>query len=279
MSARISCCLALLAMLPAIAHGQDSVRLRFEPWDGMQLQRVFDRHQRVQTWGTAQAAQTRELQQTGGVTQVAWRTGEAGAAVHLSFDSLRLRRRTGGSEWTDQVIGGADTTWLQVSAGELLQVGPRGGKLQAGTGTLLLQLFTGLSGFTLPESWIREGMQWQREIFASPSDPLIPGSMDDVALRMRATFLADSIVRRAQDTLVYMTVRASVIPYRKLLDDGVTLAYDGSFSGTLVWSTGWMALVSTATRLLVQADVRQPGTAAPVGHMAIETVLRQVVAP
>lgn len=275
----MSYCLALFALLPTIAQGQDSVRLRFEPWDGLQLQRVFDRYQRVVTWDAAQDAQTRELEQTGGVTQVAWRTGASGAAVHLSFDSLRLRHRTGGSDWADQVIDGADTTWLQVSAGELLQVGPRGGRLQPGTGPLLLQLLTGLSGFTLPESWIREGMQWQREIFASPSDPLIPGSMDDVALRMRATFLADSIVRRAQDTLVYMTVRAGAIPYRRLLDDGVTLAYDGSFSGTLVWSTGWRALVSVATRLFVQADVRQPGTAAPVGHMTIETVLRQTVAP
>ena len=153
------------------------------------------------------------------------------------------------------------------------------GELEPGGGTLLIQLLTGLSGLILPDRWMREGMQWRSELLVSPSDPLIPGTMDDVVLRTRTTFEVDSIVRRSLDTLAYISAHGIAAQLRRRADDGVMLAYSGSVAGSLVWSTGYMAFVSAATRLSVNIDVRPSGTAEPARRMTIETTLRQAVVP
>jgi len=262
-----------------VVAGQDSVRLRFTPPDGLLLHRVFQRHQRMLTHQGAGAGQVQEVAQLGGITQVALRAGSEHTVVHLAFDSLRLRSRGARDEWREVVMPGADTTWIQVTADEHLQLGLRGGELEPGGGSLLLQLFTGLPGLDLPAHWIRGGTQWRVDLLVSPSDPLILGAMDDVVLRTRATFVVDSIVQRSLDTLAYVTVGGTALQMRRQLEDGLMLAYGGSLTGSLVWSTGYMTFVSAATRLNVSVEVRQAGSPDPVRHLSIETTLRQAVVP
>jgi len=270
--------LCLVGMSSAVA-AQDSVRLRFSPPGGLVLHRVFQRHQRVETREGADGSRVHEVVQLGGITQVTLQVDGEATRVHLAFDSLRLRTREPGTPWSEVVVPGADTTWMQVDADARLQLGLRAGELQPGGGGLLMQSLTGFPGVILPEHWLQAGMQWRAELYASPSDPLIPGTMDDVVLRTRATFVVDSIVRRAQDTLAYLAVSGTSVRLRRQLDDGVMLAYSGSLAGTLVWSTGYVAFVSAATRLTVSVDVRTTGTPEPLRRMTIETTMRQAVVP
>lgn len=271
--------LLALAAVPAVARGQDSVRLRFAPPNGFELHRVFERRQRVDMQLDSLGARVLEVVQLGGIAQVAMQTGTEATAVHLTFDSLRIRRRETGRSWSELEVPGADTTWIQVGADERLQMGLRGGELQPGGGGLLIQSFAGFSGVVLPEHWIRAGMQWQTELLASPSDPLIPGTMDDVALRTKVRFVVDSIVVRSRDTLAYISASGTAVRVRRTQDNGVVLAYSGSLTGNLVWSTGWMAFVSGLSHLNVRVDVRRSGSPDPVGHMIIETTLQQAVVP
>ncbi len=271
--------LLCLGALPAGLVGQDSVRLRFTPPDGLVVHRVFQRHQRILTDPGATAGRVQEVAQLGGITQAALQAESEQTVVHLAFDSLRLRSRGAGEPWREVVMPGADTTWIQVTADERMRLGLRGGELQPGGGPLLLQLLTGLPGAVLPEQWIREGHRWQAELLASPSDPLIPGSMDDIVLRTRATFVVDSIVQRSLDTLAYVSVGGTAVQVRRQLDDGQVLAYGGSLTGNLVWSTGYMNFVSAATRLDANVEVRRAGSPDPVRSLSIETTLRQAVVP
>jgi hypothetical protein len=195
----------------------------------------------------------------------------------LALDSLRRRSRETGGAWSEAVVPGADTIWMQVVADDRLHVGLRAGELQPGVGGLLMQSLTGFPGAVLPRHWLQERMQWRTELLVSPSDPLIPGDMDDVMLRMRATFVVDSIVRRAQDTLAYLTVSGRSARLRQQMDDGGMLAYSGSISGSLVWSTGYLTFVSVATRLNVTVEQRTTGTAEPARRMTIETTVRHTV--
>jgi hypothetical protein len=204
---------------------------------------------------------------------------EEAVAVHLSYDSLRASRREATGPWRDLEVSGVDTTWIQLTVDGQLRLRFRGGELQPGGGGLLIQSLTGFSGIVLPAGWIREGSRWREELLASPSDPLIPGTMDDVALRTRARFVVDSVVRRSRDTLAFISVGGSAVRLRRTQEDGVVLAYSGSLSGSLVWSTGWATFVSAATRLNVRIDVRRTGSPDSVGHMLIETTLRQAVVP
>jgi hypothetical protein len=258
---------------------QDSVRLRFNPPDGLVLHRVFQRHQLAKVQEGAGEARVHEVTQLGGITQTTLQNDGETIGVHLAIDSLRLRTRQPGGSWSEAVVPGADTIWMQVVADDRLHVGLRAGELQPGVGGLLMQSLTGLPGVILPGHWLEERMQWRTALLVSPSDPLIPGNMDDVMLRTRATFAVDSIVRRVQDTLAYLTVSGRSAQLRQQMDDGTMLAYSGSLSGSLVWSTGYLAFVSVATRLSATVEVRTAGTPEPSRRMSIETTMRQVVVP
>ena len=271
--------LVCLVGAPSALAAQDSVRLRFSPPRGLVLHRVFQRHQLVEIHVGTEAPRVHEVAQLGGITQAVLQADGEATGVHLAFDSLRLRTRVPGTPWSEVVVPGADTTWIQVDVGDQLQMALRAGELQPGGGGLLMQSLTGFPGVILPQHWLREGMQWRTELYASPSDPLIPGDMDDVVLRTRATFVVDSIVPRARDTLVHIAVGGTSVRLRRQLDDGSMLAYSGSLAGTFVWSTGYVSFVSAATRLNVSVDVRTTGTPEPVRRMIIETTMRQAVVP
>jgi hypothetical protein len=268
--------LCLVGMSDAVA-AQDSVRLRFNPPAGLALHRVFQRHQLAETREGTQEPRVHEVTQSGGITQFVLQADGETIGIHLAIDSLRLRTRETGGAWSEAVVPGAETIWMQVVADDRLHVGLRAGELQPGVGGLLMQSLNGFPGATLPTHWLKERMLWRTELLVSPSDPLIPGDMDDVMIRTQATFVVDSIVRRAQDTLAYLTVSGRSARLRQQMDDGGMLAFSGSITGSLVWSTGYLTFVSVATRLNVAIEERIAGTPEPSRRMTIETTVHQAV--
>jgi hypothetical protein len=276
---RTAAIVVLLGTAPAAASAQDSVRLRFAPPEGVEVHRLFQRYTRTVMNAPDGTRLTREAAQLGGARQVTLLSVRGRTTLHLSFDSLRVRTREADEPWRESVSGGVDTLWMQVDADERLELRwPEGTPTHPQT-ELLLRLLTGLPGVVLPERWVRERQQWRAELELGYDEVGIEQSEPSARLRMRAILVVDSIVPRSRDTLAFLGVQGAAIPATVRTREGTRFSYEGSVSGALVWSTGWKAIVSAATRSTVTVEVRRADGAEPAGTLTVETTLRQAVVP
>ncbi len=128
----------------------------------------------------------------------------------------------------------------------------------------------------LPEGPVRRGSSWELQIewpAAAATAGAAPGA---AVLPVQASVVVDSLVRRAQDTLAYVTVRGTITTSRVRTADGATVSYGGETTGTLVWSTGWATVVSAATRTSLAASVEVGDRRSQI---TIDTTIRQAVVP
>lgn len=276
---RTAAIVVLLGTAPAAATAQDSVQLRFAPPEGVEVHRLFQRHTRTVMNAPDGTRLTREAAQLGGARQVTLLSVPGRTTLHLSFDSLRVRTREADGPWRESVSGGVDTLWMQVDADEHLELRwPEGTPTHPQT-ELLLRLLTGLPGVVLPERWVRERQQWRAELQLGYDEVGMEQAEPSTRLRLRAILVVDSIVPRSRDTLAFLGVQGAAIPATVRTREGTRFGYEGSVSGVLVWSTGWKAIVSAATRSTVTVQVRRVDGAEPVGTLTVETTLRQAVVP
>ncbi|NIM52381.1 MAG: hypothetical protein GTN62_13820 [Gemmatimonadales bacterium] len=276
--------LVLLA-LPHSAVAQDSLRLQFSPVRGVRIHRVFQAHtrttvSRVDSAGAMQTS-TRETAELGGMTQVALEGPDGGLVVHLTFDSLRARMREGGERWRERQVGQPDSLWIQVRIDRRMRVLGTNAGGDAPGAKLLVPLLTGVPGLVLPEQWVKAGDRWTARLEV-PLDAF-GGRPPTIAyvptLAGRTTFAVDSVIARARDTLAYVEFAGAFAPKKVADAHGTALSYSGGVQGALVWSTGWGAWVSAATRLRVVVSMAGAGaTPGPTrGRITVETTIRESV--
>lgn len=275
---RIAVLAGLLVAVTAPLAAQHSVPLRFAPADGAKLHRLFQSHSRIvvlEGFGaTERVIASRELADLGGVTQVALRARDGSRVVHLTFDSLRTRAREGNGPWREVVPDSLERVWLQARVNERLEV------LSASTGqhlpgtTTLLELVTGVPDLALPDRPVRAGDRWTDDL-AIPVAGLgvAAGASAPQTLHTRALVVVDSLVAREKDTLVYLDVTGSFVSPG---DAEPAAQYTGGVSARLVWSTGWRAFVSGATRVRIRAR-HTAGEGGTERTMVLETTVRQQV--
>jgi hypothetical protein len=109
---------------------------------------------------------------------------------------------------------------------------------------------------TLPGRWVRPGERWLQMLDIPLSGVVARGAgpLPDESLLARTDVRVDSIVARPSDTLAYVSLGGVFEPQRSAVDPGVR--YDGTVSGSLIWSTGWSGWVSGASRVVVRARLR-----------------------
>jgi hypothetical protein len=263
-----------IAVLLAVALGgagsvqaQESVLLRYRPRPGIALPTVV--------W-TAMTMTIGELAAEGGEgvltdtlsfeasTQhtVTERVVEAAGdrfVIHRSLDSARGRKRVMGAAWSDVPADIMPRARARVVLSERLQTvefEPAGAdSLDGLTADWLRNPGSGLE-FVLPEERVTAGSVWQTEVVI----PFYLGVVleeegaefvERVELIAQTTVTLDSVVARGTDTLAYLGLRGTFLPLTitgaaEVAEGNATMT--GAFAGRLIWSTGWSAFVSGATR-------------------------------
>lgn len=274
MTLRVAISALALAVPLATARGQDSVLLRFEPVYEVPVHHLFQSHTRLvmPDAGGGSAARTRETVDLGGIVQVTLPGPNGDAVVHLAFDSLRTRMREGGEPWREFAWTGLDTLWVQAWPAADLGIRRIEGDRSAAAAMLVHQL-AGVPGLTLPARWVRPGEHWLRMLDVPLSGVVTrgAGALPDESLLARADVRVDSIVARARDTLAYLSLGGVFELQRSAADPGVR--YDGTVAGSLIWSSGWNAWVSGATRVTVRARLRGRGDDGARGDDEITVLL------
>jgi hypothetical protein len=224
--------------------------------------------------GEVAAPLTVEASRLESATQHVDAVGVGRIGIELVYDSVRARMHAVGGPWRDVEPGARDEVVarlllderLNVQEGEFVDL-PH---LAATPG----ELGRGLAGgfhVPLPERPVAAGDEWVAEIGYPLSVLSGVGAQEGVpqagqmtgAGRMRL----DSLVVRATDTLAYLTLRGRFDPQPLGSEADTTglVSASGSMGATLVWSTGWNAFVSGASRLVMSVAVRQ----GPEGDAAV----------
>jgi hypothetical protein len=201
-----------------------------------------------------------ESQRTESLTRWVEASGGGRFSAILVYDSVGIRTRTPGGRWLDippteredamsrvvltdrmEALGAeyVDSPHLNASVAEVM----RG----AGAGVHL----------ELPTSPVAVGEEWAVDC----SYPLTflsglrrnEGVPISGGLETTATARLDSVVLRSSDTLAYIVVVGRFAPRS---EDGV-VSMSGSIASTLVWSSGWRAYASAATRAVVFVQRRR----------------------
>lgn len=280
MTARVPLIVAVLAMTPAAAVAQ-AVVLRFAPVLGARATRVFQTHTsvtvRAPVAGAGPVVETRELADLGGTTELVLQGPDGRPVVHVTVDSLRTRQRDGEAPWQESEAD-LDNLWFQLRFDPRLHLLGASRADRVREAEALMHLTTGVPGLTLPEQPVRAGDSWLTEM-AMPLSVWVmrPSGADaEPSLAGRVTVVVDSLVPRGQDTLAYLSVSGVIAPDTPELASASV--YGGGVTGTLVWSTGWSAFVSGATRVRVHlGGSRDAGADGPRTQVTVETTLRQQI--
>lgn len=258
---RVVRCVALAVVVAGPLAAQ-SVRLVYEPIDGTSFHRLFQVHTRLEV--RAETLAVTETAEVGGLHQTALRGSHNEPILHLSYDSLRVLVRTAGGPWR-QGVGVEDSAWVQAVVDDRLAVRQMQEGGTPASGPRLLALATGVGGYRLPGAPVRRGDRW-RSSAVVPVGDTTGGAPRPVTLDVITT--VDSVVVRARDTLAYLSLDGRVAGNR----GADHAAYRGGLRGQLVWSSGWAAFVSGATRLRLRV-----GAGAAPAQVLMETTVRQQV--
>jgi hypothetical protein len=265
--------LPLLALAtPGVLPAQDSLFLRYRPRPGAVVHTVSWTAMTV-TIGQRRAdgfgaeSLTVEVVELESLTETPRGASAAGDhVVEATYDSLRARMRPAGGAWHTV----SDTTARSVDGVLLVDDFRRVARLElrdrSAAGQPYGRRFRSLAQritLSLPEEPVAPGSQWTADLLYPfvPPAPLaeaIPTALD---LRGFAAVGLDSVVVVPGDTLAFL--RFDGVLARPEPGDGVGTALrvtqlDASLAGSLVWSTGWSAYVSGATRMLLNVTLLQP---------------------
>jgi len=207
--------------------------------------------------------------------------GDAGRyLVELHYDSLRSRMRPVGGAWRELRAGEKETAVVRVLLDQQMRVleaefmdSPH---LQASRAHMTRGLIGGITA-TLPEDPLTTGVPWSTEV-AFPLSPLgsigqEEGVPADGELRSLAQAVLDSAVTRGRETLYYMTIRGSFVPAEFTSTVGgqaTIISAGGSMASMIIWSSTRNVIVSSATRAVVEMDVRDPGAPNSSSHVRFD---------
>jgi len=239
--------------------GQGQLLLRYVPQRDVAVHTLFQTVALIVP-AEGSAIETADL---GSVRSVALELAEGGTVMHMAYDSVRARVRSGRGAWREFEVPGADLVWTQARVDSQLNLSTErsGTRLPEVTG--LLDILTGIPGLTLPEQAVRVGGAWMVESElperVSSSVPREIGELPAMTFSTRITL--DSTVQRTQDTLGYFTVSGYIRPATE--EDLHALAATGlavtsELEGQLVWSSGWNGFVSGANRVTMEISKSRP---------------------
>jgi hypothetical protein len=253
---------------------QDRLLLRYDPLHDVTMHTLFQTVARIAT-GDGRVIETADL---GSMRAVALELAEGGIVLHMAYDSVQGRVRSGGGEWREFDVPGADSVWVQAKVDSQLQVSATrsGSPLPAVTG--LLDILTGIPDLTLPEQAVRIGGAWlvdsELPERIAASIPREVGELPSMTFSTRITL--DSTIQRTQDTLGYFTVSGYIRPtaeadLRALAAAG--LAVSSEMDGQLVWSSGWNGFVSGANRVTMEISKSRQSAAPTIERQKPELTM------
>jgi hypothetical protein len=231
-----------------------------------------------------------EVAEVESLTEAVSRVEPRRAVVQITYDSLRSRLRPIGGSWRSDVDGSGPVTAFVArdSLRRRLGLQWRDSSVAGGARADRLRSLVGRVSVPLPETSIVVGAARQDVTLELPFRA--PAGLEDVVplpvleLTGAATVVLDSIVARAADTLAYLRMHGALHPPQA--ERGLETALrvtrlEGSFAGSLVWSTAWSAYVSGATRVIMTVDfLRGPGAGPLQGTRArFDSLYRYQVRP
>ena len=212
----------------ASLDAQNPLVLRYDPIPDVTVHTLFQTFTRTVT-AEGRVVETADL---GSMRSVALELEEGGTVLHLAYDSVRARIRSGGGEWREFAVPGADSVWVQANVDERLNVSASWARSPLPAVTGLVDILTGIPDLTLPEQPIHLGGAWLVESRlperAKASVPQEVGRLPSLTFSTRVRL--DSTVQRTQDTLGYFTVTGYIRPTSET--DLRTLAAEG----IAIWS-------------------------------------------
>ncbi|MFC1640227.1 hypothetical protein ACFL3B_05650 [Gemmatimonadota bacterium] len=214
----------------------------------------------VRGYGSALDSVTVESERMESLTSWVEATSGGRFSALLVYDSIMARTRSRGGRWLDitpTVREGAIsrvvlTNRFEVLGAEFVDV-PH---LDASVAEVMRGVGAGVH-LELPENPVSVGQAWSVDL-TYPLTVLSGLGRDEGVpisggLETNAVAKLDSVVFRVSDTLAYMTVVGQFVPKS---DDGIVFL-SGNLASTLVWSSGWPAYASAATRAIVVVQRRR----------------------
>jgi hypothetical protein len=264
-------CLFGAVVIPTVLLAQDTLLLRYQPRVGTVIHTVAWTDMTV-TIGQRRVDQfgpeslTIELSELESLTEVVRGPRNEGYVVEVTFDSVRARMRPDGGTWEAVTDTSARPVTGLVAVDSLRRAGAFS-LVDASTVRLpnarRLRSLARRLALALPEQPVTRHAQWTTDVVFPVNTPeaittVIPTPALD--LRGFATVAVDSIVTVPMDTLAYLRFDGVLAPPEA--SDGLEAALrvtelDAIFAGTYVWSTGWNAYVSGATRLQLNVTLLQ----------------------
>jgi hypothetical protein len=265
-----------IAAGPNPSEAQDSLLLRYRPRTGTVVHTVGWNELTV-TIGQSRPDEFGAESLTVEVTELESLTGvvrgprDGGFVVEVTFDSVRVRIREGGLWKTvpDSATGPV-TGYLAVDslhrAGALALANQSDVRLP---GARRLRSLARRLALALPVEPVMRHANWTTDVVFPVNTPdFLSEWITAPALDLRgfATVAVDSVVTVLSDTLAYLRFDGVLAPpdANYGLEAALRLRdLDATFAGTYIWSTGWNAYVSGATRLLMNLTLLR-GTSAGV---------------
>ena len=149
----------------------------------------------------------------GGVTQRAERIGGDRLSFDLTYDSLRIRHRTGAESWIDGQLAFTTPVTIGFTTDRRMMLSA---PIYSGDATAAEHARSGIGAphFVLPRDPVDIGGPWRSEVLL-PFAAEIPGTPVGIVtatLDGPAIGLLDSIVPRGADTLLYFAARGQFLP-------------------------------------------------------------------
>ena len=185
----------------------------------------------------------------------------------LVYDSVRARMRPVGGRWQDIAPTERELARSRVVLTDRFEALEAEFVDVPHLNASVAEVMRGVGGgvhLELPEKPVSVGESWGVDLVYPLTFISALGRDEGVSvsggLESTATARLDSVVFRSSDTLAYITVLGRFVP--KSADGLVSMS--GSLASTLVWSSGWHAYASAATRAVVvvqiQRDPNEPTT-------------------
>ncbi|UCD24063.1 MAG: hypothetical protein JSW51_13710 [Gemmatimonadota bacterium] len=266
----------LLAVLSATVHGQASHALSFNPKPPVRVNQISRSEILMLVPPGAQQlgdTLTVEALRLESMTQYVDAADTDRFLIELHYDSLRSRMRPVGGVWLELEASETEMAVVRVLLDRHLRVLEAQFVDRPDLRASRAHMTRGLAGSirpTLPEGPVAIGDSWSTDVAFALSQLRSIGREEGVPadgeLLSNANAVLDSALIRGAETLYYVTVRGSFIPANftaTLGDQETVVSVGGSLAAMMIWSSTWNAFVSSASRVVLDMDVRDPTSRDP----------------
>ncbi len=286
-------------LAPGAGLAQDSLLLRYRPLPGAVVHLLASTDVTMAIRDVSGAATeagvpdsiTLETTMRQSLTERVRQAAEGRYLLERTLDSTRLRLRAMAGAWSERPMDAARGRTARVVMNSRLQMGDF--QLVDGDGAPAVAtnaLRAGATGYELgfPDEPVAAGQSWTAEVIYPFANPIeLEGAaralVANAELIARATVILDSLVARPSDTLAYLRMSGTflplTIPASPESGRGAT-DVTGALAGRLIWSTGWNAFVSGASRavIVVQSSTGD-STGQPATRLRFDATSRFRVRP